>query len=153
MNENIILSRELLQQVFDSLDSRCGTNAPERAEIIPKLIELLDAPAGELIGEQPAPVQEPVAWRLKDEDASTTYGKSIYAYYDAADIRLDHPDAKKLTVLLEPLYTSPPSTAEHPLLTEDEQHEMIDNVIYRRWSLVDLVKNTEKLVWQKAGLK
>lgn len=48
---------------------------------------------------------EPVAWRVKDDEASDHYGKSIHAYYDSADIRLDHPNAEKLTALLESLYT------------------------------------------------
>lgn len=48
---------------------------------------------------------EPVAWRLKDEDASEHYAKTIHVYYDGADIRLDHPSAYKLTALLEPLFT------------------------------------------------
>ena len=50
-NDNIAVPSELLQKIFESLDSRCGTNAPERTEIIPALLELLDAPA-----------VEPVAW-------------------------------------------------------------------------------------------
>lgn len=48
---------------------------------------------------------EPVAWRVKDDEASDHYGKSIHAYYDSADIRLDHPNAEKLTALLESLFT------------------------------------------------
>jgi hypothetical protein len=38
------------------------------------------------------------------------------------------------------------------MLTDDEQAEMMDNVIYKRWSLLDLIKNTEQLVRQKVRL-
>lgn len=48
---------------------------------------------------------KPVAWRVKDDEASDHYGKLIHVYYDGADIRLDHPNAKKLTALLESLFT------------------------------------------------
>lgn len=48
MSDKVIVDRELLQKIVDSLDSRCGTNAPERTEIIPVLVELLDAPAVDL---------------------------------------------------------------------------------------------------------
>ena len=33
--------RELMQQALDALESRCGTNAEERAELIPALRERL----------------------------------------------------------------------------------------------------------------
>ena len=60
----------------------------------------------------PEPVQEPAAWRLLDEEASEHYGKPIHVYYDSADIRLDHPDAKRLTALLQPVFTAPPDTGK-----------------------------------------
>lgn len=55
---------------------------------------------------------DPVAWRIKDDDASEHYGKDIHVYYDSADIRLDHPDAAKLTALLESLYSADQLRAE-----------------------------------------
>ena len=39
------------------------------------------------------------------------------------------------------------------LLTDDEKYVMIDHVIHKRWSLLDLVNNTETTVHQKTGLK
>lgn len=48
---------------------------------------------------------EPVAWRLKDKDASSHHDKQIYVYYDISDIRTEHPDAVKVTSALEALFT------------------------------------------------
>lgn len=49
--KQILVSEELLLKIEESLESRCGTNAPERREILPQLRELLEQPAE----------QEPVA--------------------------------------------------------------------------------------------
>lgn len=79
MTDKITVDRELLQKIVESLDSRCGTNAPERTEIIPVLIELLGAPVQECGYDETtgsctrnpccavAPVQEP---EISDAQAS-----------------------------------------------------------------------------------
>lgn len=79
MTDKITVDRELLQKICNSLDSRCGTNAPERTEIIPVLVELLDAPVQECGYDETtgsctrnpccavAPVQEP---EISDAQAS-----------------------------------------------------------------------------------
>lgn len=79
MTDKITVDRELLQKIVESLDSRCGTNAPERTEIIPVLVELLDAPVQECGYDETtgsctrnpccavAPAVEPVADKLGSE--------------------------------------------------------------------------------------
>lgn len=66
---------------------------------------------------------EPVAWRVKDDEASDHYGKSVHAYYDSADIRLDHPNAEKLTALLESLFTE--SQLREALAQQAEELEQL----------------------------
>ncbi len=48
---------------------------------------------------------EVLAYRLRDEEASTHYGKDVYVYWSKDEFR-DHPDKPKLLALLEPLYAA-----------------------------------------------
>lgn len=48
---------------------------------------------------------EPGNWRLHDEEASEHYGKPIYVYYGESDFK-NGADLKKLSSILEPLYTA-----------------------------------------------
>lgn len=54
---------------------------------------------------------EVAAYRLRDEEASTHYGKDVYVYWSKDEFR-DHPDKPKLLALLEPLYAAPPANQE-----------------------------------------
>jgi hypothetical protein len=52
---------------------------------------------------KPYPGKQPVAWRLKDDEASEYYKKPVYRYYDRNDFK---PNSDPTTVIigLEPLY-------------------------------------------------
>ena len=67
--------------------------------------------------------QEPVAWRLKDVDASEHYGKEIYVYYGRADFK-NGSDPCEFFDGLEPLYTRPPAR-ERVGLTDEERVEIL----------------------------
>jgi hypothetical protein len=47
---------------------------------------------------------QPVAWRLLDEEATAHYGKDIYVYYDKKDFA-PGVDPQGVFAFLEPLYT------------------------------------------------
>ncbi len=83
-----LVSEELLRKIEESLELRCGTNAPERREILPHVRTLLDAP---------------VALYQTDEGASEYYGKEVHACYDSTDIHFSHTDTLKLTEAIKQL--------------------------------------------------
>lgn len=62
---------------------------------------------------QQAPAQ-PVAWRLRDDEASKHYGQDVFVYFSANEFK-ETPSKQKLLALLEPLYTAPPAQAHQPL--------------------------------------
>lgn len=51
--DNVMVSRELLRKIEDSLELRCGTNAPERTEILPEVRVALEQPV-----QEPEPIGE-----------------------------------------------------------------------------------------------
>lgn len=131
MNQ-VIISCELLRQALDDvmfLSRLANVDHNERSSVASLHAALVEA----------APVQEPVAWRLKDEDASEHYGKDIYVYYDASDIHMDHPDASKLTALLDPLYTAPQQPAKQkPVLLLDEVIDAITDTIWGKQKVTSM---------------
>lgn len=136
MTEHITVSRELLRQVLEPIER--ATETAMHQTLVARIPESgffggiaqdLNWAATELRAALEKPAVEPVAWRLKDEEASDRYGKPIHVYYDCADIRLDHPDASKLTNMLEPLYTAP--QAQQPAVEPYGWHVTGSNELLR----------------------
>lgn len=100
------------------------------------------------------PPVEPVAEYVVRTDAKGKTGGICYLRRAAYDLKegsyllyTSMPPAKMLTV------DEGQAPTEVLLLSDTEKYQMIDHVIYKRWSLVDLVNNTEALVNIKLGRK
>ena len=129
--KQVLISEELLRQALDDvmfLSRLANVDHNERPSVASLHAALVEA----------APVQEPVAWRLKDEDASEHYGKDIYVYYDTSDIHMDHPDASKLTALLDPLYTAPQPVKQEPVLLLDGVIDAITDTIWGKQKVTSM---------------
>lgn len=124
--------REAAQQALEALEwcEPAGTVGRGGIEARKQAIAALRAA---LAQEQVEPVQEPVAWRLWDEDPQ---GGGDWRYYDAKDFR-EGIDPMKYLDGLVPLYIAPP---QRKPLTEEEifaiENDIPDDVVSdRHWTI------------------
>jgi hypothetical protein len=61
----------------------------------------------------------PVAYRLRDEEATEQYGRDLFVYWSPSEIRHKARGAAKLIALLEPLYD--PATIDAAVAAERER--------------------------------
>lgn len=97
-NEQLL--REALQGLYTAAMGVSTNRYDEEA------LDIALGNARSTLAAQPAAGGKVVAYRLRDEEASTHYGKDVYVYWSENEFR-DHPNKPKLLALLEPLYTTP----------------------------------------------
>ena len=134
------------EQFSEDVSNFKGTDPEATKRALKQFLKRRTAPLAE-----PAP--EPVAWSMtyNGNHCGNFYESRTDAEERMADMNAKHPLDKRA---IEPLYAAPVrEPAPVPLLTDDEKYVMIDHVTYNRWSLLDLVNNTETTVHQKTGLK